>query len=444
MTAGDDKPNAGAPVGISRRELLQAGSVGLAGLAVTRLAALEASAQPPPSRDINCILLLLVGGPSHLDTWDPKPDAPAEIRGPFQPIRTRVPGMQISELFPRMARIADRFSIVRSLYHTAPVLHDTGHQLLQSGRLSLETVEHPHFGCVAHYALGAREGMPGHVVLPGPIGSTGGNLPHGQSAGYLGATYDPPLFFVEMDPPVTCAAGSGQTHEESDGSFVLGWMRPPRADLMTEDALAASDLIRNRKLHEAFLLDTESEALRRRYGCNRFGQCCLLARRMVERGVRFVTINMFDTVFNNLTWDTHGAAPFTPMDALRTHVAPTFDAAYSTLVEDLVTRGLYESTIVMAVGEFGRTPRLNPAGGRDHWPHCWSMIIGGGPIQGGRVVGASDAIGAEPTERPTPPRDIAATLYAALGIPLTLNLPGPNGAPIPLVDPGARPITELF
>ena len=177
---------------------------------------------------------------------------------------------------------------------------------------------------------------------------------------------------------------------------------------------------------------------------NRFGQGCLLARRLIERDVRFVTVNMFETVFNEITWDIHGSAPFSPISCYRDLVGPMFDNAFSSLVEDLHDRGLLENTMVVALGEFGRTPKVNPAGGRDHWPQCWTIVMAGGPIKGGRVVGSSDEIGGAPQDRPVSPAEVAATIYHGLGIQLDLELPGPQSRPIRLVDNGVEPIMELF
>jgi hypothetical protein len=177
---------------------------------------------------------------------------------------------------------------------------------------------------------------------------------------------------------------------------------------------------------------------------NRFGQGCLLARRMIEAQVRFVTVNMFETVFDQITWDIHGYKPFSPISCYRDHVGPMFDMAYSSLLEDLKQRGLLSNTMVVAMGEFGRTPKINPAGGRDHWPQCWSVLMAGGPLQGGQVIGSSDDIGGSPKERPTSPAGIAATIYHGLGIPLDLELKDSQGRQIPLVDRGAEPIKELF
>ena len=334
--------------------------------------------------EVSCIFLTLVGGPSQLDTWDPKPDAPSHIRSPYRPIRTNVPGIEISEIFPRMARHADKFALVRSLHHPGPAVHDTGLQLIQTGRVFEDSLEHPHFGCVVSKVQGSRNGLPAHVLLPRPIGPNGANLAHGQTAGYLGPDFDP------------CA--------------------PPAPNLQKEP-----------------------QKLREKYGLNRFGQSCLLARQLVEAGVRFVTVNMFETVFDQLTWDIHGAKPFSPLSAYRDHVGPMFDMAYSSLLEDLHDRGLLSSTIVVGAGEFGRTPHLNATGGRDHWSNCWTMHLAGGPIRGGQVIGSSDAIGAEPRDRPVTPMEIAATLYQGLGVPLNTQLQGH-----PIVEPGTRPIAELL
>jgi hypothetical protein len=177
---------------------------------------------------------------------------------------------------------------------------------------------------------------------------------------------------------------------------------------------------------------------------NRFGQSCLLARRLIESGVRFVTINMFETVFDEITWDIHGSKPFSPISCYRDLVGPMFDMGYSSLLEELGQRGMLKDTLVVAFGEFGRTPKVNPAGGRDHWPQCWSLLMAGGGVQGGQAVGASDEIGAMPKDRPTTPAEVAATIYQVLGINLETELPGAQGRPIPIVDRGVHPIQELF
>lgn len=199
------------------------------------------------------------------------------------------------------------------------------------------------------------------------------------------------------------------------------------ARLMDSTFNEAYTLMTSYKARAAFELSQEPEDVRKKYGMNRFGQGCLLARRLVENGVRFVTVNMFETVFNEITWDIHGSAPFSPIGCMGSLVGPMFDNAFSSLIEDLDQRGLLGNTLVVATGEFGRTPRINPAGGRDHWPQCWTIVFAGGGIKGGQVVGASDSIAAAPQDRPVQPAHVAATVYHALGIPIDLILHTPEG-----------------
>jgi hypothetical protein len=303
---------------LARREFLQAGL------------ALPLLGKTDPGK--SCILLMLTGGPSHLDTWDMKPQAPREIRGPFRPIRTNVSGIEISEIFPRMARHADKFTLIRSVHHEAAAVHETGLQLIQTGGLSFGEPERPHMGCVAAKALGSR-----HVMLPFAIGNMGCSFPKGQSA--------------------------------------------------------------------ATVVDAGD-----------FGQSCRAAVKLVESGTRFVTVNMFDTIFDRTTWDAHGSKPFSALSDYRDTVGPAFDNAYSSLLEDLSARGLLSTTLVVAMGEFGRSPKTNPSGGRDHWPQCWTVVMAGGGVRGGEVYGSSDVTGSEPRDNPVSPETIVATVYEKLGI----------------------------
>jgi Protein of unknown function (DUF1501) len=443
--------------GLTRRDFLHAGSLGLLGFGLPAMSVLEARGAIRSDREMNCILLFLVGGPSQVDTWDPKPDSPAEIRGPFRPIATKAPGIQITEIFPRVAAMMDRVALVRSVYHTAAAVHDTGHQMMQTGRLFTGGIEHPHYGAVVARQRGPRANMPPHVLLPRPIGPTGGNLPHGQSAGYLGKTFDP--FLLDADPnergfkvpdllPPDYVSAVRQSRRRSLRSAIEGDLRAfeASADARLLDASfeGAYKLVASPQARQAFEISAEPEALRDRYGRTRFGQSCLLARRLIERGVRFVTVNMFETVFNEITWDIHGSAPFSPIECYKNQVGPNFDNAYSALLEDLKNRGMLETTMVLAFGEFGRTPKINPAGGRDHHPACWTALFAGGSIKGGQAVGASDEIGYAPKDRPVTPAEIAATVYHGLGIDLATELPGPQGRPMRLVDHGVEPISELF
>ena len=444
--------------GVTRRDFLHAGSLAFLGLSTALFFRLKAAGAVKSQKDVNCIQLMLVGGPSQLDTWDMKPDAPASIRGPFKPIKSNVSGIEISEIFPRMAKHADKFALLRSMYHTAAAVHDTGCQMMQTGRLFQGGLESPNFGSVVRFEKGARGDMPPNVLLPYMIGQLGGNLPHGDTAGFLGKAYDP--FVLNADP--------------SDADFKVPDLLPPdyisavRVDrrrswrqvvdqsvqyfeetnqdskLMDATFNQAYTLMTSAKAREAFELSQEPEEVRKRYGMNRFGQGCLLARRLVERGVRFVTLNMFETVFNDITWDIHGSAPFSPISCYSDLVGPMFDNAYSSLLEDLSNLGLLDSTLVLATGEFGRTPRINPAGGRDHWPQCWTVVLAGGGIKGGQVVGSSDSIGAAPQDRPVMPAHLAATVYQCLGIPVDTELKTPQGRVVRLVDHGFDPIDELL
>lgn len=441
---------------VSRRDFLHAGSLATVGLSLPAFLRAKEE-QGVKDNDVNCIMLFLLGGPSQLDTWDMKPKAPAEVRGPFQPIKTNAPGIEISEIFPKMARHADKFSLVRSVYHTATAVHDTGHQMMQTGRLFTGGVEHPHAGCSLGYLRGGRGELPAHVVLPRPMGRTGGNLPHGQSAGYLGKQYDP--FVLNADPSVpnfkvpdllppeyisdVRAERRQKLRDAIDGE--MSKFENNAAAKQLDDAFhTAYKLMSSPKAREAFAVEKESAANRDRYGRTRFGQCCLMARRLIEAGVRFVTVNMFETVFDEITWDIHGSRPFTDIQEMAKLVAPNFDQAYSALLEDLKDRGLLEKTMVIGCGEFGRTPKINPAGGRDHHPGVWTVVMGGGPIKAGRIVGESDELGYVPKTRPVTTGEFAATIFKGLGLDPHKELPGPQGRPIPLAEYSLKPIEELF
>jgi hypothetical protein len=409
------------------------------------------------SDDKACILIFNLGAPSQIDTWDMKPDAPREIRGPFKPIRTNNPDIQISEIFPLHAKLADKFSLVRSVYHTAAAVHDTGHQMMQTGRLFTGGINTPHAGCALEFLKGRKNELPANVILPEAMGPTGGNMPHGQDAGFLGKSLDP--FVLNADPSKKDFKVPDLLPPDEIGevrlerrrnlrqvvdSAVKNFESSPSAELMNANFASAYRLMTSTKAREAFDLGKEPQKVRERYGMTRFGQCCLLARRLVEAGVRFVTINTFITVFDEISWDIHGSKPFTSIAGMKDIVAPMYDQGYSALLEDLFQRGMLDSTLVANLAEFGRTPKINPAGGRDHWPQCWTIKFAGGGVKGGRVVGKSDEIGGYPTERPVSPAEVVATIFHTLGLPLDTHLPGPQARPFGLVDFGTQPIRELF
>src|SRR5262249_36136325 len=413
-----------------RRDFLRAGTLG-AGAVGLSLADLQGAAR---GKDINCILLFLVGAPSQLDTWDLKPGAPDNVRGPFRPIRTNVTGVQIGEHFPLMARRADRYAILRSVFHKAAPIHETGHQMMQTGYLFRGGREYPHYGSVLSQVRGPRPGgLPPFVVLPAPIGNTGVSVSHGQGAGYLGTSHEP-FVLGGLDP--ARMKTSTALLDAVDGAH--------RAFDASDRADQAFGPLFSERAKKAFDLAGEKSDLRARYGDNTFGQSCLLARRLVEHGVRLVTVNMFDTVFNEITWDCHadGGSLAVTLDDYKNTLCPMFDTAYTALLEDLHQRGMLSSTLVLAMGEFGRTPQLNPRGGRDHWPGVWSVLFAGADVLGGQVVGASDRLGAEPKDRPTTPEQVAATVYRGLSVDLNTRLSGPDGQTMPIVE--AEPVEELF
>jgi Protein of unknown function (DUF1501) len=399
--------------GLSRRDFITTVSLGAIG---TSVLADVGKAQAQPIEDISCIFILLVGGPSQLDTWDMKPHAAEGIRGPFRPIATRVPGLWISELFPRLARVMDKISIVRTLCHPTASVHDSGHQAIQTGREFDCGFAYPHYGSVLAWLKGPRRGLPPYHLLPGPIGRTGGGLCHGQDAGFLGEAFDP----VGLDGR---RVGSGHA-ESGTGSSTRG-RRP------FEIALAADTCREDTQVND-------------RFGASPFGLSCLRARQLIEAGVRFVTINMFDTVFHSPSWDMHGYSPFSTFSTLREEVGPQFDAGFTALIEDLDERRLLETTMVVAVGEFGRSPQINRNDGRDHHSSCWSGLLAGGKIRGGLTVGRTDDIAFEPAERPVSLPEFAATVYHGLNVPRELMIDGPNVQRQRLIDDAVEPVYELF
>ena len=383
--------------GLTRREVLRAGGLGALGLGLagkTSIAGLDWSGEGA------VILLMMVGGPSQLETFDPKPAAPSEVRGPFRAIATALPGVRLAEPLGGIARRMDRLTLIRSLHHDASPIHETGLQLLGTGHLSRPGAEHPHFGSLAARRLGSLGGLPPFVILPRAIGETGVDVPNGQSSGPLDRSFAP---FVLGDDP----AAPGFDHRQAldrarrflDESPELGSAGAPEG---------SSRL--------AFDLDAERPSVREAYGRTRFGQSCLLARRLVESGVRVVVVNMFETVFGTSSWDAHGSGPFSTLTDYGRDLLPAFDRAFSALVDDLEARGLLGSTLVVASGEFGRTPKLNAQGGRDHWPGAFSALMAGGGTVGGRVIGATDRSASEPVDRPVGLPELVATMARASGL----------------------------
>jgi hypothetical protein len=444
--------------GVTRRDFLQVGALGAIGLGLPAyLQAKEAGKVKPGHDNRACIMIFNLGALSHIDLFDMKPQAAAEVRGPFQPIDTAVPGIQVSEILPRHAKIADKFSLVRSCHHTGAAVHDAGWQMMQTGRQFQGGVNTPHAGAVVSYLRGRKTDLPPFVVLPELMGRGGGNLPNGQAGGFLGKAHDPfslnadpsqPKFKVpDLLPPQEIGEARLERRRKMRqivDATIANFEASESAELLNSNFEAAFRMMTSPQARDAFDLTKEPAAVRERYGMNRFGQCCLLSRRLIEAGVRFVTINTFLTVFNEITWDIHGSKPFTSIAGMKEIVCPMYDQAYSALIEDLSQRGLLAETLVCNIAEFGRTPRVNPAGGRDHWPQCYTVYFAGGGVKGGRVVGASDPIGGVPADRPVGPGDVVATVFHSLGFDLESTLPGPAGRPFSLVDSGCKEIHELF
>jgi hypothetical protein len=399
--------------GVSRRDFLRLGGLGVLGLSVAEQRA-RAEASGKGLR--RCIFVLMTGGPSHFETFDPKPLAPGEFRGPFKSIATATPGLSLCETLPLLAQRSEKFALVRGLSHDATPIHETGQQLIQTGRLVRKNLVPPSLGSIVSRLLGPRNELPPYAVLPRSLGDTGVAIWQGQRAGDLGAEFDP--WYLNGAEPGVRNADSGIPAEAE-----------PSYDPLRLAAAANSML--------------ESEKCRRIYGESEFGSACLSARRLVEQGVRFVTVNMFDSLAGRVTWDCHAnesCAPATLAD-YRNTLCPDFDRTMSTLLDDLEQRGLLHETLVVAAGEFGRTPRINERGGRDHWSGAWSVLLAGGGVCGGQVLGASDAHGTFPAERPVGPAELAATILHVLGIDLATRLALPQGAEIAIAD--AEPIEEL-
>jgi hypothetical protein len=408
---------------VSRREILQVGGLGLLGLTLADwFRAGEARASAPAAsgagtREPSCIFLFLSGGPSHLETFDPKPGAPIDIRGPYGVTPTNVPGVQISELLPQIARHMDRCALIRSM-----TSRDGGHSgvwMLSGGNRGASS-----YGAVLQRLKGTpRSGMPPFVHV-GPSGYLPG-------AGNLGATFSP---FMVTDP-----ARQAQMPEFALNANVNGnrfrdrrellravdqaratWHEHQAVGEMDQNYRRAVDLLTSDRVRAAFDVGQEPEALRSRYGGSVFGQSCLLARRLVEAGTRFVQVNWYgEPAWHG--WDVHGA-DLPGLVRMESPLCPRLDQGLSTLLEDLSQRGLLSSTLVVVTGEFGRTPRINQYGGRDHWPQCFSVLLAGGGVPGGTVVGASDQHGGYPALRSVSVPELAATLYRLLGINTNTDL----------------------
>ena len=445
--------------GTNRRSFLQAGATGLLGLSLPGMMQLEAlgAIDNGQARIKNCITLFLVGSPGHLDTWDMKPEAPDDVRGKFKPIDTNVPGIQICEHFPLMARMMDKVALVRSLHHKTGASHENGQRWMMSGHDFNANNPQPYMGSVISRVFGPKGNLPASIILPDKIGNTGTSTPHGQQAAFLGSAHEP--FFLGGDPANRDFKVANLTPPADQTEFRINARRDLLAQIdnlqrrsetkTTRDfdtAYArAFNLLTSPETKQAFDVSLEPDKVRDRYGRNTFGQSCLMARRLIENGSRFVTVNHFDTVFNVSCWDMHanGSNLDNTYDDYERMLCPQFDWAFTALVEDLQQRGMLDETVIAVLSEFGRTPKLNNRGGRDHYPSAWTNFFCGGGIKGGQAIGSTDKIGAAPQDRPLLPPQILASIYTAMGIDLeTTMMAGPGSRPIRLIE--AEPIEELL
>jgi hypothetical protein len=439
---------------LSRRRILQVGGASLLGLGLPRL--LRADKERPAGAATKadaCILIFLNGGPSHLDMWDMKPDAPKEVRGEFQPIATSVPGVQFSEHLPKLARHMHRCTLVRSVHHSVNNSHAaavyvglTGHDRGELGGGAKPT-DHPAIGSVMGLCRPPKRPVVPYVSMPYITQEGRGGPPQpGFFGGLLGRTRDP--LFVLRDPNTPDFAmpelGLGPDLDRARLDARRQLLQRIRAGgndraarEMTGFQSKAFDLLVSSATQKAFRLDHEPPAVRDRYGRNIYGQSVLLARRLIESGTRVACISWAPDA--NATWDTHG----NNFKSLKDTLLPQFDAAASSLLADLADRGLLERTIVAMMGEFGRSPKVNGAAGRDHWNFCYSLMLAGGGFKGSFVHGASDKIGARPSRNPVTPGDIIATLYTCLGIDPNLELSDRLGRPFALA-PWGEPVRELL
>lgn len=430
--------------GASRREFLQVGGLAALGLSLPTFFQLQqqaaASGQTPNRSFKNCILLWMQGGPSHIDTFDPKPDAPEEIRGEFATIPTSIPGVRISEHLPRLARQLHHTSVIRG-HNPQNGSHGRADAIMMSGRQFNAALTFPCFGSVIAKERGYRNGLFPFVQL-------GRNIDrrfNGGVAGYLGDQFNP--FEVPEDPSSSrfrvrdlSVTSSEQTRLERRYAMLNEMDRYQRSveetgsgALQARDAFyeRAYSLITSPNAQRAFDIDQESERVRDLYGRNRFGQSCLLARRLIESGVHFVTVT-------DGGWDTHQ----NNFNSLRDRKLPPLDQGYAALLQDLHQRGLLEETLVVWFGDFGRTPKVNPSAGRDHWATSGVALMGGGGLQNGQVVGATNARAEVVVDNPVTPADLAATIYQTLGIPLHTWYRAQDGRPIELCPTG-RPVRQL-
>ncbi|MFM2095323.1 MAG: hypothetical protein RIS70_2447 [Planctomycetota bacterium] len=468
--------------GVTRRDLLKIGGAGLLGASLPQLLAAEESGQTSSARAKSVIFLFLFGGPSQLETFDMKPEAPSTIRGPYKPIASRTPGMLVCEHLPKLAAMSDQYAVIRTLTHNqndhnACHYIQTGHPMPPAergpARVNATEKDWPAFGSVVEYLdqqadqlrpIDRRRDFPSYVYLPNPLGHIQGYDRSGQYAGWLGRSYnalatsvpkkdakDNPYFRTCDDAELSFRVPGA----ESRDGLTLDRLRN-RVGLLEQfdesrrefDRLRkvrefdrirerAVDLVTSEKMRAAFDIRQEDASLRDRYGRHLFGQSVLMGRRMIEAGARFVTV-LWDCP-DGYSWDSHQHS-----DDVGKHLLPGADQAVSALLEDLAQRGLLDETLVVCLGEMGRTPKPDTAQwGRGHWSYCFPALLAGGGIRGGALYGKSDKDAAYPLEHPVSPETLAATIFHALGIPTDTRIHDAFGRPVPVME-NAQPLRELF
>ncbi len=445
--------------GLTRREILRAGGLGACGLSLPALLGcrrvLAAGGGAPETRATakSCIVLFLMGGPPQHSTWDPKPDAPPEVRGEFGATATVAPGMHISGLLPQTALVADRLALLRAVSSGDNAHSSSGYYMLTGqphAPMNSENAnpgfpnDYPQIGAVIRKLTPARGSLPAAVRLPHKIFNTDGSVWPGQDAGFLGRAVDPWLLNCRpadadfrirellLDADVTDGrlAARRSLLEQVNQRLDLAERAGVNGHYgrLTEQAF---DLLSSPRARRAFQLDGESDALRERYGRTQFGQSVLLGRRLIEAGVTLVQVNWYrgpDEPSDAPCWDSHAREA----QRLKTVLGPPLDQAFSALIEDLTQRGMLDETLVVCMAEFGRSPRINGNGGRDHWGQVYSVALAGGGVKGGVVHGASDAIGAYPKDGRVAPQDLTATIYHCLGLNPQTEIHNTLGSPIPI------------
>jgi hypothetical protein len=447
---------------LTRRATLRAGALAISSLGLPgllRARSLRRGIGPDGfGQAKSCILIFLWGGPSQLDTWDPKPEAPEGIRGPFRPIATTVPGISVSEHFPLLAQQAHRLAIIRSMSHNDAAHLSTAHRILtghlaptpNSDAAGPSSRDWPHLGALVAKIRPSASALPSAVTMPWTVmhpAAPGGKAP-GQDAGWLGKAYDP--FHVEGDPNHSSFHVEGLGLPQGIAPERLAHRRALLEQLIRRIDLSGSgpqswdgcqqkalDGLFSAEARGAFQIDREDPRLRDRYGRHIHGQCLLLARRLIEAGVGLVTVNWHND--GHFFWDTHGDN----FNSLKNRLMPPADQGFSALLEDLACRGLLNETLVVWVGEFGRTPRIIKANsGREHWPHCYSAVLAGAGVRGGVVFGGSDRWAAYPAGDPVSPEDLGATILHALGVDPGTIVTDALDRPLRIND--GTPVVRLF